>query len=130
MLSIQVIRNQSNLGVGLARQVGIDKTTADYICFVDADDMLLPNAIEDWNNEIEKNNPDVIATPVIYIKGRRPTIREEFWMCHGKVYKVSFLKEFDIREHESIKCFDDLYLNWQAFSLANNCSILSEPTAI
>lgn len=130
MLSIQIIRNESNLGVALTRQVGIDKTTADYICFVDADDILLPNAVEDWSTEIEKNNPDIIATPIIYVRGRHPVVRKEFWMCHGKVYKVSFLREFDIREHADVKCFDDLYLNWQAFSLTKNFSILTEPTAV
>ena len=115
----------------MTRQRGIDETQAEYITFLDADDILLPNAVKDWNQEIKKNSPDVIYSPFVYdgpFSGCH--IKDYFWMCHGKVYKTSFLKHYDIQEDESVKCIDDGYLNWQIFDLANKVSLLTTPTYI
>lgn len=55
------IFTQENLGSGLARQKGIDNSTGEYIIFVDPDDYLEVDAIQN-NIEIMKNeNPDVIV---------------------------------------------------------------------
>jgi hypothetical protein len=57
-------------------------------------------------------------------------VKDYFWMCHGKVYKTSFLRQYDIRESEQVKCIDDGYLNWQAFDLAKSVSLLTVPTYV
>lgn len=129
-LSIQYLRNEKNLGVGMTRQKGIDTTRAEYIAFLDADDILLPNAINDWREEIANNNPEVIYSPFIYAQHTGCKVVDYFWMCHGKVYKTLFLKQYDIRESEQVKCIDDGYLNWQAFDLASNISLLTVPTYV
>ena len=129
-LHIRYIRNESNRGVGMTRQRGIDETQSEYITFLDADDMLLPNAVDDWNQEIEKNSPDVIYSPFVYAWMGGCQVKDYFWMCHGKVYKTSFLRQYDIGEDEQVKCIDDGYLNWQAFDLANKISLLAVPTYI
>ena len=129
-LSIQYLRNEKNMGVGMTRQKGIDETKAEYIAFLDADDILLSNAIDDWNKEIKNNEPDVIYSPFIYVWMGGCQIKDYFWMCHGKVYKTSFLRQYDIRESEQVKCIDDGYLNWQAFDLAKKVSLLTAPTYV
>lgn len=129
-LNIKYIRNETNRGVGMTRQRGMDETQAEYITFLDADDIFLPNAIEDWSKDIDANKPDVIYSPFIYVWSKGYRISDHFWMCHGKVYKTSFLKQYDIRESEQVICIDDGYLNWQVFDLANNISILTMPTYI
>lgn len=42
---------QQHCGVGIARNSGIDKATGDYLVFLDADDTLLPTALEQLNGE-------------------------------------------------------------------------------
>ena len=42
---IIVLRNEVNLGQSKARNHGLKYATGDYICMVDSDDMLDPNAI-------------------------------------------------------------------------------------
>lgn len=130
VLSIQYVRNDVNVGVGMTRQRGIDETQADYIAFLDADDMLLPNAIDDWNKEIEHNKPDAISSPFLYVWMCGSKVTDYFWMCHGKVYKTSFLRYYDIREDERVKYIDDGYLNWQVFDLAQKVSLLTAPTYV
>ena len=50
-LNIRFTRNEKNLGCGMTRQVGIDSTYADYIAFLDSDDVLMPYTVEVWRNQ-------------------------------------------------------------------------------
>lgn len=130
-LSIKYVRNQKNLGCGMTRQKGIDETKADYIAFLDADDIFLPNTVDVWLSEINKTGPEVIYSPFFFVNKEGISIRQDgFFMCHGKVYRVNFLKEYDIRESPEALCVDDAYLNWQVFDLAKRISILREPTLV
>ena len=54
-LNIRVTRNEKNLGCGMTRQVGIDSTTADYIAFLDSDDVLMPYTVELWKCAVKAN---------------------------------------------------------------------------
>lgn len=129
-LSIRYVRNSENRGCGMSRQRGIDETKADYIAFLDSDDVLLPNTVDVWLAEIEREKPDVIYSPFLFEKDGKIRVKHCFFMCHGKVYCVGFLRKYDIGEAEEIKCCDDSYLNWQAFDLANDVSLLKIPTYI
>lgn len=50
---------QRNQGVSKARNVGIDNACGDYLCFVDADDMLKPQYLERMVSQLEKYHCDV-----------------------------------------------------------------------
>jgi glycosyltransferase involved in cell wall biosynthesis len=130
-LSIRYIRNAENVGCGMTRQKGIDETKADYITFLDSDDILLPNAVNLWLDEIRKTKPDMIYSPFFFVTKDSILIRQDdLLMCHGKVYNVNFLKKYDIGESPEVLCIDDAYLNWQAFDLAQSVSILKQPTHV
>lgn len=131
-LNIKYIRNDKNIGCGMTRQRGMDETTADYIAFLDSDDVLLPDAVDIWTREIEKNHPEVIFSLYIHKKDNETLTytATPLHVCHGKVYNMEFLRQYNIRESEAVKCADDLYLNLQAFDLANKVSILFECTYI
>lgn len=51
--------NKENQGVELARMTGIENSTGEYITFVDSDDWIPNNAIENLLNAIKKENADV-----------------------------------------------------------------------
>lgn len=57
---IKVI-NKKNEGSVLSRKRGIKEAKGDYVIFVDADDWISVNALEVINEEINKNNADVIV---------------------------------------------------------------------
>jgi glycosyltransferase involved in cell wall biosynthesis len=131
-LNIRYIRNEKNVGCGMTRQRGIDETTADYIAFLDADDQLLPDAVDVWLKEIDTNHPDAIYSPWIRDMGFLTLTKfaGPLGMCHGKVYNVDFLRKYDIQESPEIRCKDDYYLNIQVFCLAKNVSVLDTYTYI
>lgn len=58
--NIKVI-NQVNKGLSSARNTGIMHATGDYILPVDADDMLLPQALEKINQVAELTKADIIS---------------------------------------------------------------------
>ena len=65
-LNVQII-HQDNKGLPGARNTGIKNAIGDYIVFVDSDDMLPQNALQEAINYItEYNEPDVIFGKMVY----------------------------------------------------------------
>ncbi len=50
-----------NGGAGAARNVGMDKATGDYICFVDADDVISENYLKQLHDLAVKTDADVVC---------------------------------------------------------------------
>ncbi|SEL73328.1 Glycosyltransferase involved in cell wall bisynthesis [Butyrivibrio sp. ob235] len=52
--------HQEHKGVSGARNVGLDRAKGDYICFVDSDDYVTDNYIEDFVRKIEEVGSDIV----------------------------------------------------------------------
>ncbi len=68
-LRIKVI-HQSNGGVSNARNTGIRVASAPYIAFVDADDVIAENFLEEAATYISEYSPDIIFGELEYVPGR------------------------------------------------------------
>lgn len=116
-LNIRLTRNERNKGCGMTRQVGIDSTEADYIAFLDSDDVLMPYTVEMWKNMAKEFPSTDVFHSYIYeqVKANSKTAMalHEFGFnyCHGKLYKVDFIRKYDIRNREDIKYADDSFFN-------------------
>ena len=75
--------SQANKGLPMARNTGIMNATGDYILPLDADDLLMENAIERITHAIIQFNADIIA----------PSFR-----CFGKVNQDVILNNFTMEE--------------------------------
>lgn len=73
--------NQVNKGLPSARNTGIMNATGDYIQFLDADDILMENALERIAQEILATNADIVA----------PSFK-----CFGKENHTVILQGFDM----------------------------------
>lgn len=96
--------NQVNKGLSSSRNTGLMNCETDWILFLDADDILLPNCIEKIEEEIAKSNPDVVGLSFKEFGIRNTEIRlmpnptiEDFKSANRIGYcsaiKVSVLKE-------------------------------------
>ncbi len=54
--NIKVIKNRKNLGVGISRNIGIKNSSGEFLAFLDADDLWLPNKLEEQIKYMKSNN--------------------------------------------------------------------------
>lgn len=58
---IILVNNETNLGAGMARRIGLSKITGDYTAFVDSDDYIEPEMYKTYINYILQYNADIIT---------------------------------------------------------------------
>lgn len=75
---IVLIQNNENVGAGKSRGVGIEKSTGEYILFLDGDDYLEPECIEKLIEESVKQNADLVRGKVRTIEANGQIIDEAF----------------------------------------------------
>ena len=127
---------KENGGPGTARQYGMDCTKmCDYVMFLDSDDMLTPRAIEILYREAKRNNADVISSTFIAEEKNNPGIQLNVFKtpvtwCHGKIYRLEYLRENNIRFPNEFRLNEDSYFNLVAVNCAKRPGKVDECTYI
>lgn len=119
-LHIVYLKQPKNLGPGAARNRGLHwcmDHNIELVMFLDSDDLLLPKAIERLSKEINITNSDIVISQIQgETKDKNIGIvpnTETVW-THGKIYRVSFLKQNNIFFPE-FRTNEDLGFNTVAF---------------
>jgi GT2 family glycosyltransferase len=82
---VQVIRRDTNLGVGGGRNLGVHAGTAPYVCVLDSDARLRPRALSRLAEPLVGNDSIGLSAPVFSGQrpqasgGRAPTLRRKVW---------------------------------------------------
>lgn len=134
-LSIQYIKLPENRGPGHARQVGVDSVPmCDYVMFLDSDDLLYPRAVEILYREAKRSSADIIYSDILHESrgdGERVLdLGENTTWLHGKIYRMDFLRKFDIRFPEEFLLNEDSYYNLVCYFLSENRKNIPEVTYI
>lgn len=134
-LKIRVINGEENGGPGAARQRIIDTTQCDYLIFMDADDMLMPRAVEVLSQYMRVNNFDIMRSGFIREEKNKqdlfiPQDSSIITWFHGKIYRVKFLKEKNIRFLPGLRIDEDAYFNLIAWNSTDNRGEIAEYTYI
>lgn len=127
LLNINYIKLDKNLGKpGLVRNEGIKRTSCPYIMFLDADDILAPNALEVFSRITLQKKPDFVSAK-FYQDNRSDKyslITSLTWL-HGKLYKREFLKNNNIMFDDKFN--EDGSFNMKCYWLADNKMIIDTP---
>lgn len=92
---------QNNLGVTVARNAGSKVASGEYLVFLDSDDQLLPNALEDFKNAINlQNSPDVILAG--YIR-RNSVNNSDIYSTPKNSYSAPLSGTFAIRKEKFVR---------------------------
>ena len=59
---IKIIYHKNNKGLACSRNTGLDNATGDYIFFLDSDDYLIKDCIENLYNNIIRTKSDIVVT--------------------------------------------------------------------
>ena len=130
-LEIRVITSVINCGAGAARQHILNCTSSDYIMFVDADDILMPRAVEVLYINAEAHDYDIIQGSFI----RELKDKEDIMMSstdnvltwfHGKIYKVKYLRDKKISFLPGLRTDEDAYFNAVAWNSTDNRGLIKE----
>ena len=63
---IKLINHKENQGLGSARNSGLLESSAEYVSFIDSDDFVSDNFVEELYNTAIKNDADIVFTNNIY----------------------------------------------------------------
>lgn len=148
---IKFIENNHNYGPSYSRNVGIEVAKGEYICFVDSDDILAPNALEIMYCFIKDNNCDIVQTGHYFVDGKellrkrknikvyaegqvlsrseaiRSLITNDFIsnFVWGKLYNIEIVKNKKFKEH--IHIGEDIIWQHSVINEANRIGVLSTP---
>lgn len=122
-------------GVSATRNACLDKATADYVMFCDADDMFY-NMCGLWIifREIENGGFDSL-TSVFVEETRHPETKEPLYInremdctfVHGKVHRRKYLLENNIRWNDNLTIHEDSYFNCLCQKLSTNVKYCQAP---
>ncbi|MCX5070074.1 glycosyltransferase [Micromonospora lupini] len=119
---VRVVHLSSNVGLGLARNAGLDVATGRYVWFVDSDDWLPPGTIAAVLDRLREHQPDVLMLDHLRVHedGRRevdasshllrgvpgvvrmadqPQLLRVQHTAWNKVVRRAFLDELELRFH-------------------------------
>lgn len=74
--NIKII-TKSNEGLGYARNTGIGYASYEYLWFVDQDDWLTNNSIQELSEKLNKYNPDLVYFDYTYPNGKYPKLKQK-----------------------------------------------------
>ena len=134
-LRIRVINSKENGGPGIARQRIFDTTQCPYIMFADADDLLMPRAVEILYRSAVTGGYDILRShfireqnnqPDLLLKARDSTVT---WF-HGKIYRTQYIKSLGVRMLPQLRTDEDAYFNLIAWYGTKNRGYVDEITYI
>ena len=137
-----------NGGLGRARNIGLDAATADYVTFVDSDDVVPRDAYELMMHAIEGSGSDIVSGGVLRYDGARTrpsglhrrAVPETRVATHvrampsllydttawNKIFRREFLLEHGLRFPEGVY-YEDIPLTVPAHFLARSVDLIQEP---
>lgn len=137
---IEIIQNKRNQGQAFTRNLGIDKASGDYLCFLDADDYIDSNYFEILDLLILEN-PQVIHINFRNIYGEIISENKKQTMFRGKgmeflkkaltentyicmpwsyIFNRQFLIENHIKFPEEIRACEDEYFMLECLNIAEH----------
>ena len=141
---VKIVTHSTNQGVSAARNTGLAAATGDYLLYVDSDDYLSKDAVEQLVNKAEEKNADIIlfdtnvrtADGIKYEKVNYTT--KEDYICKmllhtekcahwNKFYRGDFYRDSGILADERIRLGDDYAVTPRLVYKARKITVLHKP---
>lgn len=136
--------HQSNSGVSIARQTGLDAAVGDYVIHADSDDWVEQDWLLCLYNEVQKNKADMVICDFDRISKNKTTyycgcstssenkrllldmLKREIWgSCCNKLINRLCLQRYEIGFHPEMNLLEDLYVT--CMLLLNNITVSYVP---
>ncbi|MDR2352031.1 MAG: DUF4422 domain-containing protein [Deltaproteobacteria bacterium] len=143
------IIHQPNYGLAAVRNLSISQAQGEYIHFLDADDFLDNDFLEELVKSADKYNSDIVisthkiineqgdllfAAPLPHtLIGHNLNVRKNIDLllapCHvwDKLYRLTFIRKNNLKFYPKKVGGEDIYFWWLAINKAKNVSITHSP---
>lgn len=64
-IRLRLVENKKNVGAGMSRRIGIQKSTGEYVLLLDGDDWIDPDFIEKLAKSAEETDADIVSGGII-----------------------------------------------------------------
>lgn len=138
-----ILINQKNAGVSVARNVGINRASGEYIIFIDPDDYINPNLLKKLYDRAKQDNLDILLCgrsiikengEVIHLLGYEDKTQKIYDgvegyneknsplkvndNCWGRLFRNELIKKYEILFPISVPHLEDGVFNRKIFSVA------------
>lgn len=138
-----IVVDKMNSGVSDTRNIGLEMAIGEYVCFVDADDILSPDYLKILYEIAQTKNADMVIcnyqtfhTELIFstieIEIKQNTESKELidlgllTMTWTKIIRLSLLKNNNIKFPKGVTFGEDLFFCWKAYMVCNNIWICNQ----
>lgn len=151
---VRIIDQVNNQKTGAARNAGIDNATGKYLLFMDSDDLLSLDCVEQLYNEMQIHPVDFVAGAINritttgeifdyelyapiekYITEESNAVAEYCYMHNGNIFPMSYNKLYNLSflRQNQIRCIphfliEDPWFTYQVILSAHSCSLLKDIT--
>lgn len=134
------VYHQRNQGVSSARNLGIKKAQGEYITFIDSDDEIKFDFLQNLVKGIEEKNVDLVITGYLRSNGENVKLQNKFFSREDfqevimtkdigvavcKLYKRDIICENNIKFPEGMKLCEDAVFYYRYILHAKNCLMLN-----
>jgi len=88
-----ILIDKENTGVSNTRNIGIEKSSGNYIIFIDSDDLIDKNYISLMLEKMETNNVNVVVSGITFCDELLNFIKEQLYPVNNKILKFKDIKE-------------------------------------
>lgn len=143
---IRIFQHDKNRGIGGARNTGIAQARGQYIFFLDSDDWLLEDGLQQLYVAAQHNDVKVVSAPFRrYVEKshsyKRTRVKEKGMFCVTnknfasldynvfKLYHISIFQDPDIRFSDHL-IHEDVEFYWKVFTIYNYIYCLENPVMV
>lgn len=120
---MHIISNEVNAGPGKSRDKALANAKGEYICYIDADDYVLPDYLAQYAARIEKTGADVVIGGYRLDNDGKLTkhlVKDEVWACvtYITAWARLYRRDFVVKNHmrfERFTCLEDMYFNLMGY---------------
>lgn len=129
---ITVLTNESNMGLGLTRQRGIEESSGQYLIFIDSDDYVEKDYIQRYIQVAESTNADIVIGGYTRDIGDKRIANyppDSIWAsislgsACAKLYKKTFVTDNHIAFSAS-RCSEDVFFTLCTFYSEADCATI------